>query len=293
MTKTYQAKGRGIFFSWGIVLFLSIHVFSFSALFIKPDLYAILMLVGFFLIRGFAITGGYHRYFAHQSFKTNRFFQFLVAFVGGMSCQMGVLWWVSHHRHHHQHSDEELDIHSAKRDGFFWAHFGWVLQHLHEYNPKKVRDLAVYPELGWLDRNHFVPPMCLAAFCFVLHGWVGVVWGFLVSTLVLYHATFTVNSFCHTSGSQRYDTGDASRNNRWLALITLGESWHNNHHHSPASCRHGFYWWEIDLTYYLIKLLSKLRMVHNLKLPVDSTKEVFVTATSTKSETVDGAEPIV
>lgn len=252
--------------TWGTGAFVGIHLGALLVFMVGLDVIGLVMMVGLFFIRLFSITAGFHRYFAHHSYKTNRFFQFCLAFVGGTAGQKGVLWWVAHHRHHHLHSDTDHDIHSAKREGFYWSHIGWMLSREYHaaYNPKMVKDLIKYPELVWLDRNHLLPPLLLAILCFLAHGWVGLVWGFLLGTVLLYHATFAVNSFCHMFGSRRYQTGESSRNTWWLSLFTLGENWHNNHHRFPKSSRHGLFWWEMDLTWHGLQLLSFLRIVRDL-----------------------------
>jgi stearoyl-CoA desaturase (delta-9 desaturase) len=232
------------------------------------DWKAIALCVFFFLIRKFGITGGYHRYFSHRSFKTSRAFQFVLAYLGGMATQKGALWWAAHHRHHHKHSDTDEDIHSAERDGFWWSHVGWVLSEEYDtYDEKSIGDLTKYPELMWLEKYHFVPPITLALFCYLVYGWMGLIWGYCASTVILWHTTFAINSFCHLIGHRRYETGESSKNSLWLAIVTLGEGWHNNHHHYPISCRQGFYWWEIDVTYYCIWLLSKVGIVWDIKAP--------------------------
>lgn len=261
----------------GAVLFFGIHVLAIVAFFVKPDLTAVLLCLALFLIRKFGITGGYHRYFSHRSFKTSRWFQYVLAWLGGMSAQKGALWWAAHHRHHHQHSDQEDDIHSVKQQGFYWAHVGWVLApDYNDYDSKRVKDLTKFPELVFIDKYHFIPPMALAIATFLL-GWLVTgaasggltyfLWGFCLSTVILYHTTFAINSFCHLLGSRRYETGESSRNSFILAILTLGEGWHNNHHYYPHCARQGFFWWEFDPTYYVIKLLKAVRIVHEIKEP--------------------------
>ncbi|MGA1498323.1 MAG: acyl-CoA desaturase, partial [Steroidobacteraceae bacterium] len=232
-----------------------------------------------YFIRMFAITGFYHRYFSHRSFRTSRLMQFLFGVLGASSVQRGPLWWAAHHRHHHAYSDRPEDPHSPREKGFLMSHVGWFLTR-GGFRPDmtRVRDLERYPELRWLDRYDIAIPVLLALGLFAVGGWLErshpslgtsagqmLVWGFFISTVVLYHATYTINSLCHVFGSRRYDTGDDSRNNPWLALITLGEGWHNNHHHYPSSVRQGFYWWEIDITWYLLKAMSWLGLVWDLK----------------------------
>jgi len=232
-----------------------------------------------YLVRMFAITGFYHRYFAHRAFHASRAVQFVFAVVGASAVQRGPLWWASHHRHHHLHADDEEDAHSPHRHGFLHAHALWFLKGKNFATRHEiVADLARYPELRFLDRFDSVVPLLLAAGLYVLGAWLAVaypglgtngwqmlVWGFCVSTVVLYHATFTVNSLAHSVGRRRYATRDRSRNNWWLAILTLGEGWHNNHHHFPGAARQGFFWWEIDLTYYGLRLLSVLGLVRDLR----------------------------
>jgi stearoyl-CoA desaturase (Delta-9 desaturase) len=249
-------------------LFIFVHLACFAAFWVGVDWIAIAMCLGLFLIRKFGITAGYHRYFSHRSYKTSRPFQFVLAFLGGMAAQKGALWWAAHHRHHHKHSDTEEDIHSAEREGFYWSHVGWVLSDEYEkYDEKSIADLTKYPELIWLGKYHFVPPIALGTFCFLTYGWMGLIWGMFVSTVILYHTTFAINSLCHMFGSRRYETGESSKNSLWLALLTLGEGWHNNHHHYPLSARQGFFWWEVDISYYVLKFLSFFGIVWDLKQP--------------------------
>lgn len=261
----------------GAVLFFGIHVLALAAFFVKPDLTAVLLCLALFLIRKFGITGGYHRYFSHRSYKTSRWFQYVLAWLGGMSAQKGALWWAAHHRHHHQHSDQEEDIHSVKQQGFYWAHVGWILApDYNDYDSKRVKDLTKFPELVFIDKYHFIPPVALAIVTFLLGllvtgtaagGLTYFLWGFCLSTVILYHTTFAINSFCHLLGSRRYETGESSRNSFILAILTLGEGWHNNHHYYPHCARQGFFWWEFDPTYYVIKLLKAVRIVHEIKEP--------------------------
>jgi stearoyl-CoA desaturase (delta-9 desaturase) len=248
--------------------FALIHVAGLAAIWTGVSWSALGLASALYVLRIFAINGGFHRYFAHRSYHTSRPFQFLLAFLGESSGQAGVLWWAAKHRHHHKHSDTEIDVHSPRHQGFLFAHFGWIFHRQTEpADLSLVPDLERFPELVWLDRHKFAPIVILAALCYALAGWQGVVVGFCWSTVATYHATFAVNSFAHTTGRQRYLTGDESRNNWWLALITLGEGWHNNHHWYQASARQGFLWWEYDLTYYILKALSWIGVVWDLKEP--------------------------
>jgi stearoyl-CoA desaturase (Delta-9 desaturase) len=216
--------------------------------------------------RMFFVTAGYHRYFSHRAFKTSRVFQFVIALIATSTGQKGVLWWAAHHRHHHRYSDMEEDLHSPTLFGLFWSHIGWILSD--RYNQTRtdyIGDFNKYPELRWLNRYHMIPPVALGAAVWLAGGFPLFVWGFCVSTVLLWHATFTINSLSHLFGSRRYPTTDTSRNNFVLALLTMGEGWHNNHHHYMASVRQGFFWWEVDFTYYGLKLLSWLGIVWDLR----------------------------
>ncbi len=224
--------------------------------------------LGLYFVRMFAITAGLHRYFSHRSYKTSRVFQFVLAFVATTSAQKGALWWAAKHREHHKYSDTPDDVHSPGQSGFFAAHLGWIFSRSKgKADLGMVKDLTRYPELVWLDKHDKVPPVLLALAVLVTLGWSGLVVGFFISTVLVYHCTFAINSLAHVYGSQRYITGDDSRNNWLLALITLGEGWHNNHHHYQASTRQGFRWWEIDVTFYLLKLLSLFGVVWDLRSP--------------------------
>jgi stearoyl-CoA desaturase (delta-9 desaturase) len=231
------------------------------------------------MIRMFAITGFYHRYFSHRTFETSRFWQFCLAILGNSSSQRGPLWWASHHRHHHKTADTEADVHSPSRHGFWWSHIGWLTDPANLYTRwEYVKDWAKFQELVWLNRFDKVVPILLGVTLYgagelLAHtsphwGTNGpqlVIWGFFISTVALFHGTCTINSLSHVFGSRRYDTPDTSRNNPVLALITLGEGWHNNHHHYAISARQGFFWWEVDITYYLLVALSWLGIIRNLR----------------------------
>lgn len=210
-------------------------------------------------------TIGYHRYFSHRSFKTSRAFQFVLAFCAETSAQKGVLWWAAHHRVHHRYSDLPGDPHSPKQ-GFWESHMLWILRDF-SGPTGEIRDFEKFPELRLLDTFHLVPPALLAVALFFLGGMPALIWGFFVSTVLLWHGTFLVNSLNHVWGSRRYETSDTSRNNGFLALLTMGEGWHNNHHHYMSSANQGFFWWEIDLSYALIRGLSALGLVHDVRTP--------------------------
>jgi stearoyl-CoA desaturase (delta-9 desaturase) len=221
--------------------------------------------VGLYFARMFFVVAGYHRYFSHRSFKTSRAFQFVLGFMGASAAQKGPLWWASNHRHHHKYSDTRDDLHSPVQRGFWWSHIGWILSPAYESTDlSRIPDLARYPELRWLNRNHLIPVVLFAAACLLLGGAHGFVWGFLLSTVLLWHGTFTINSLSHVFGRRRYLTSDDSRNNWLLALITLGEGWHNNHHHYQRSVAQGFRWYEIDLAYYILRGMSLVGLVWGL-----------------------------
>jgi len=218
--------------------------------------------------RMFFVTAGYHRYFSHRSFKTSRAFQFALAFLATTSVQKGILWWAAHHRAHHQYADTERDPHSPSQNGFWWSHVGWILSDAYDLtDAARVRDFAKFPELRWLNRWHLAPPLALAAALWLAGGWRALLWGFFVSTVLLWHGTFCVNSLAHVFGRRRYETPDTSRNSLLIALLTLGEGWHNNHHRYMASARQGFFWWEIDGTYYALEVLGRLGLVWDLRQP--------------------------
>lgn len=248
--------------------FILVHLACFAAIWSGVTWHGVAICIALYWARLFAITAGYHRYFSHRAFSTSRSFQFILAFLAQTSAQKSVLWWAAKHRHHHLHSDTREDVHSPRRMGFIYSHVGWIFARKHDVTEfGKVADFARYPELIWLHRLELVPGVALGAFCFLIGGWSGLVVGFLWSTVLVYHATFCINSLAHVSGTKRYVTGDDSRNNWFLALITMGEGWHNNHHAYQSSVRQGFRWWEIDATYYILKALSWFGIVWNLKLP--------------------------
>ena len=249
--------------------FLAIHAWALATPFLFPATWGLVALAaGLYAARMFGITAGYHRYFAHRAFRTSRGFQLLLAFLGGTSAQKGALWWAAHHRDHHRLSDTEEDVHSPIQRGFWWAHVGWFLSTRHDRTvAENIRDLTRYPELRWLDRWHWVPPAALATGLFLLGGWAALAWGFAVSTVLLWHGTFFINSLAHVLGRQRYETGDESRNSFALAVVTLGEGWHNNHHFYGATANQGWFWWELDVSYYLLRALAAVGLVWDLRRP--------------------------
>jgi stearoyl-CoA desaturase (delta-9 desaturase) len=262
------SSARALFENFYKVAFVAIHLAAVLAFLVEPTADVLTLCAALYFVRMFGITAGYHRYFAHRSYKTSRLFQFVLALIGCSAGQKGPLWWAATHRAHHRHSDTESDPHSPVRHGLLWSHLGWILcQAPDAHDPDFVRDLAKYPELRWLDRLQWVPPSCLMAACFAAAGWGGVLWGFCVSTVALYHGTFLVNSVCHLLGSRPYETPDGSRNNALVAILTLGEGWHNNHHHYQSSVRQGFRWWQLDVSYCVLRILGLIGLVWDLREP--------------------------
>jgi stearoyl-CoA desaturase (delta-9 desaturase) len=249
------------------VPFFAAHALPFGGFFVSVTWRDWVLCAVLYVARMFCITAGYHRYFSHRSYKMNRFFQFMMALGGTTAIQKGPLWWASHHRVHHRYTDLDNDVHSP-RDGFWWSHVGWILSTRYKQaDESNIRDFAVFPELRFLDRASWIGPLLLGIGCFLIGGWGGLLIGFFLSTVLLWHGTFLVNSMAHIVGRRRYATPDTSRNSLMVALVTGGEGWHNNHHYLPASVRQGFRWWEIDPTWYVLRGLACLRVVTDLKNP--------------------------
>lgn len=249
-------------------VFILMHIGCFAAIWTGVTAEAAIIAVVLYVARVFGITGGFHRLFAHRTYKTSRPFQFFMAFLGQMSMQRGVIWWAAKHREHHRDSDMPVDAHSPVQHGFWFSHCGWVFNEkaaAADYD--RVPDLTSYPELVWLDKHKYLPGVLTAIACYLIAGAPGLVVGFLWSTVAVYHATFFINSLAHVFGRARYLTGDESKNSFTLGIIALGEGWHNNHHYYMASARNGFMWWEIDITYYFLKIFSALGLVWDLKQP--------------------------
>jgi stearoyl-CoA desaturase (delta-9 desaturase) len=248
--------------------FVIVHFACLAAIWTGVTTTAVILCLALYVVRMFGVTAGYHRYFSHRSYKTSRIGQFLLAFLAQSSAQRGILWWAAKHRHHHKHSDTALDVHSPRQRGFWYSHVGWIFTPQHgETDLDAVPDLTKYPELVWLDRHPYLPATILGVAAWAFAGWSGLVVGFVWSTVLLYHGTFFINSLAHVHGTQRYVTGDDSRNNWWLAVITLGEGWHNNHHTYQRSTRQGFRWYEFDPTFYVLKTMSWARLVWDLGEP--------------------------
>ena len=273
---------------WGrCIPFLGMHAVCLFAFLVGVSPVAIGVAIGMYLVRMFAITGIYHRYFSHRTYKTSRFTQFVFAVLGASAVQRGPLWWAAHHRHHHKVSDQPEDVHSPVQHGFLHSHMGWIMTKRNfPTDMSRVRDLSRYPELCFLDRYDTLVPIIVGVGMFGLgvlleavapglgtSGWQMLIWGFFISTIALFHGTCTINSLSHLIGTQPYKTGDTSRNNFVLALITLGEGWHNNHHYFQGSTRQGFRWWQIDISFYVLKVLSWLGIVWDLHPVPDAVRE--------------------
>jgi len=284
------------------VQFFLMHVACLLVIMSGVSTIAVVTCLALYVVRMFAITAGFHRLFAHRTYRTGRVFQFLIALVGTMSYQKGPLWWAAHHRHHHLHADTEEDFHSPVKHSFWRSHVGWFLR-----RDSRATDWALIPnlikfrDLQWLDRYYSVPPIALAVVMFLFgsaleryapgtgtSGFQMLVWGFFISTVLLYHGTFAVNSLAHIFGRRRYDTEDDSRNSLFVALITLGEGWHNNHHYFPSSERQGFYWWEIDVSHYTLKVLSWFGIVWDLQRPPARVYQPALARRQSNAEVGDG-----
>jgi len=248
--------------------FVLVHLACFGAIWSGVTWPAVILCLTLYWLRIFGIGAGYHRLFSHRAYSTSRAFRFVLAVLAQSSAQKSVLWWAAKHRHHHLHSDTEQDVHSPRHTGFIYSHLGWIFSRRHDtFDEDTVTDLMRYPEMRWLDKLELIPAIILAALCFLIAGWSGLFVGFFWSTVLVYHATFCINSLAHVRGSTRYVTGDDSRNNWLLAVFTMGEGWHNNHHAFQSSVRQGFRWWEIDPTYYILKALSWTGLVWGLRMP--------------------------
>lgn len=253
-------------FEWSLMgPFAAVHLLAVAGFFASPTWQDWVCCGVLYVTRMFGLAGGYHRYFAHRSFKTSRVFQFLLAVLAQTTVQRGVLWWAAHHRNHHRHSDTERDIHSPEQWGFWYAHISWIYDDTRKTDYSRIKDFAKYPELVVLNKLWFVPPVLLGTAVYMLLGWSGLLVGFMLSTVLVCHATFAINSLAHVWGTARFDTGDTSRNHWFLALLLMGEGWHNNHHYFQSTARAGFFWWEIDVTYYMLLALRSVGLIWDVR----------------------------
>jgi stearoyl-CoA desaturase (delta-9 desaturase) len=248
-----------------VIGFLVVHAAALGVFFVGFSWEGVALCLGSYYLRMFGITAGFHRYFSHRTYRLGRVSQFLMALLAQTAAQKGVLWWASNHRHHHRYSDLPEDVHSPIQRGFWWSHVGWILvPDYQETDLSRVPDLAMYPELVWLDRNQFLATLLYGVGCYLAFGWVGLFYGYFLSTVLLWHGTFSINSVMHLFGRRVFPTTDWSRNSFLFALITTGEGWHNNHHYFPGSAAQGFRWWQVDATYYALWLLEKAGIVTDL-----------------------------
>jgi stearoyl-CoA desaturase (delta-9 desaturase) len=271
-----------------VMPFIVLHLACFAVIWTGWSPFAVGTAIALYFIRMFAVTGIHHRYFSHKTYSTSRVGQFFLALWAATATQRGSLWWAYHHRHHHQHSDDPEDAHSPHVHGFLWSHIGWITSRRNfptDYS--KIKDLVKYPELVWLNRFDLLVPLVFATALYFAGALLSVhapalgvtggqllVWGFFISTTFLFHGTACINSMAHLMGKRRFKTEDDSRNSFILSIICLGEGWHNNHHRYQSATRNGFYWWEIDPTYYGLKLLSWTGLIWGLKpVPVSVLEE--------------------
>lgn len=251
-----------------IIPFTLTHIMCLGVFFVKFSYAAVLVCFLSYAVRGIAITAFYHRFLSHRAFKTSRFMQFIFALLGATAAQGGPLWWSNHHRHHHQFADTPKDKHSPLNDGFWWSHCGWfLLGDNYKTKTDNIKDLASFPELVILDKYDALIPVLYATALYMIGGWQYLIWGYFVATILIYHITFCVNSISHMFGKRPFNTKDNSRNNWWLALLTFGEGWHNNHHFWPSSARQGFKIHQIDFSFYVLKLLEKCGLIWDLRTP--------------------------
>jgi stearoyl-CoA desaturase (delta-9 desaturase) len=244
-------------------------------------------------LRAVGLTLTFHRYFAHRAFQMNRVARFVWAFIGTAAMQKGPLWWAGHHVNHHRFADREGDPHSPMISGVYYAHVGWFLNDARhdviEASNPVIRDFSKAPEILWLDRLFFVPPILLALVMYLAGGMPWLVWGFCLPTVTLAHATFAINTVNHLFGSRRFDTIDESRNNVVTALFAVGEGWHNNHHRYQRAARNGFYWWEFDPTWYVIRLMEMVGLAWDVQ-PVPA--RIYVEARAIRARRRDRREVV-
>lgn len=270
------------------VPFILLHLASLSVFWTGASAFAVWLAVFLYFSRMFFVTAFYHRYFSHRTFKTSRTMQFVFGALATTSVQRGPLWWAAHHRRHHKFSDEENDVHSPVQEGFFWSHIGWILSDSNmptDYS--RVSDLNKFAELRFLNRFDWLCPILLGVFTYFIgeavgktypstgtSGWQCVSWG-LLSTVILFHGTAAINSLAHIFGDKEFELTDNSKNNFALAVITMGEGWHNNHHRYPNLVRQGLKWWQIDTTYYILLLMERLGIIWDLrKAPVVTERQM-------------------
>lgn len=263
-----------------IIPFIALHVACLAVFYVGYSHTALLVMVISYLIRMFAITAFFHRFFSHKTFKTFPWVQVVFAIIGTSATQRGPLWWAAHHRNHHRHSDQDADVHTPGK-GFWESHMLWFLRKKNfPTNHGQVKDLTAVKSLYWIDRYDMLFPVLYGLFLYLLGSWVAasypslgtsggqfLVWGYFISTVLLAHVTFSINSIAHLIGKRDYQTNDNSKNNFVLAVLTLGEGWHNNHHCAPGSIRQGFKGWQIDISFYVLKCMEWCGLIWDVKYP--------------------------
>lgn len=257
--------------SWNfLVPFCLIHLACLGVIWTGISPAPLVAAVVLYALRIFGITAGYHRLYSHRSYHIpSRALRCIMWFLATSSAQRGVRWWASHHRNHHRHSDQEGDLHSPTQTSLLWSHTGWQYhKSAADTDHGSIRDFdKAFPELATIDRFAWVSPLALIALCLALWGWQGFVIAFCWSTVACWHATFTINSLCHVWGTRPFETTDTSRNNFLLALLLFGEGWHNNHHAFQSSCRQGHTWWQLDISWMVLRLGAMLGLVTKMKEP--------------------------
>ncbi|MBX7174052.1 MAG: fatty acid desaturase [Pyrinomonadaceae bacterium] len=260
-----------------LLIFITIHALALTAIFSFTWTNFIVAFILLWFSVGWGIGIGYHRLLTHRSFESPKWFEYLLAILGSLTLQKGAISWVTTHRIHHAFTEKEEDPHSPDK-GFFWSHTGWMLfgisqNYSIEVCQKYSRDLLQDKFYFHFERINLVPAIIVAILLYCLGGWGMLAWGVGVRTVISWHITWGINSFAHKFGSQRFKTGENSRNNAVLGILAFGEGWHNNHHAFPTSARHGLVWYELDLSYLQIKLFEKLGIVKNVKVPTQKSIE--------------------
>jgi len=251
------------------LILVAFHVGAVAALFFFSWQAFLVAMVLWWVAGGFGVGVGYHRLLTHRGYKTPKAVEYFLSICATLALEGGPIFWVATHRQHHQNTDKEGDPHSP-RDGGFWAHTGWLLTGRTMHNDS-ANLLPYVPELRkdrfhvWISRWHWVPIAVLGVVLLAVGGWKLLLWGIFFRTVLGLHSTWLVNSATHMCGSRRFATADTSRNSFWVALLTFGEGWHNNHHAHPQSCRHGLAWYEFDLNWYAIVVLRKLGLAWDVK----------------------------
>ncbi len=259
--------------NWTTTFFMTaFHVGAIAALFFFSWKALLLAAVLWWVSGSLGIGMAYHRLLTHRGYKTSKWVEYFLTVCGTLALEGGPISWVATHRVHHQNTDKEGDPHSPQ-DGGLWAHMGWILTGQAMHNVASGEYLAFVPDLRkdkfhvWISKWHWVPLAILGAALFAIGGWPFLHWGIFFRTVIGLHATWLVNSATHMWGSQRFLTGDTSTNSFWVAILTFGEGWHNNHHASPQSARHGLTWYEFDMNWYGIAALKALGLAWDIKLP--------------------------